>query len=105
MADFQFPELEDRTLPTILSHWAESAGDREYLQFGQDPAVTFLDVEVATNRIAHSLAGLGLTRGDRVAILAPNCLELVQTWFAAAKLGAVEVPVNTALRASAPTSS
>jgi crotonobetaine/carnitine-CoA ligase len=98
MADFQFPELEDRTLPTILAHWAENAGDREYLQFGSDPASTFLEVEVATNRVAHSLARLGLTRGDRVAILAPNCLELVQTWFAAAKLGAVEVPVNTALR-------
>jgi carnitine-CoA ligase len=42
--------------------------------------------------------GLGVTKGDRVAILLPNCLEFVITWFAAAKLGAVEVPSNPDLR-------
>lgn len=98
MADFLFPDLSDRVLPSLLTHWAEREGDREFLQFGDTAAVTFHDVEVATNRIARSLRRLGVTVGDRIAMLVPNCLELVLTWFAAAKLGAVEVPVNIQLR-------
>jgi crotonobetaine/carnitine-CoA ligase len=46
------------------------------------------------NRIAHGLSAAGVRHGDRVLILLPNCREFVLTWFALAKLGAVEVPVN-----------
>src|SRR5690606_22469815 len=49
-------------------------------------------------RIANGLAQLGLKKGDRLAIVLPNCAEFVPLWFAAAKLGAVEVPVNPDLK-------
>lgn len=97
-AGFQVPDHADRVLPALLTRWAETDGDREFLQFGADAAVTFHDVQLSTNRIAHALKRLGLGAGDRIAMLVPNCLELVLTWFAAAKLGAVEVPVNIQLR-------
>lgn len=93
-----FPAPSGRTLPAILTHWAERAAEREFLQFGDQPACTFLDVELATNSVAHSLRSVGVRAGDRVAMLLPNCVELVHTWFGAAKLGAVEVPINTELR-------
>ncbi|MCQ8835582.1 AMP-binding protein [Streptomyces malaysiensis] len=90
--------LSDHTLPTILAHWAERAAEREFLQFGDEPACTFLDMEFTTNRVARSLRGYGVQTGDRVAMLLPNRIEVVHTWFGAAKLGAIEVPVNIELK-------
>lgn len=48
-------------------------------------------------RLGHALAGLGLTRGDRVGILHENCHIFLETYFAAAHLGLVLVPLNIRL--------
>ena len=45
-------------------------------------------------RLANALLGLGLNKGDRVAVLAYNCLEWVEIYAAAAKTGVIAVPVN-----------
>lgn len=50
------------------------------------------------SRVAHGLKLLGIKKGDRVALLIDNSFEMVISWFAPAMLGAVEVPVNPALR-------
>ena len=47
---------------------------------------------------AGTLAAAGIGRGDRVAILSENRLELIELWLGCAWLGAVLVPINTALR-------
>lgn len=44
--------------------------------------------------LAHWLAGAGVTRGDRVALLALNGVEALDLLFACAKLGAIFVPLN-----------
>lgn len=46
------------------------------------------------NRLASALAALGVGRGDKVALMLFNCSQLVEGYFAVAKLGAVAVPVN-----------
>ena len=51
------------------------------------------------NRCAHALASLGVARGDRVATVLPNSLELLATYWACAKLGAVVVPLSPLLTA------
>lgn len=51
-----------------------------------------------SGRLAAGLQRLGLSKGDRLALMLPNCAEFVPLWFAAAKLGAVETPVNPALK-------
>lgn len=94
MSGFQ---LEERTLPQILRRQAEKQPDATYLTFGET-STTFGEIDEVTNRIANTLRSLGVSKGDRVAMVLPNCLEIVQTWFALAKLGAVEVPVNMELR-------
>lgn len=48
------------------------------------------------NQLANGLTELGLGKGDRLALMLPNCLEFMDAWFAASRIGAVEVPVNTA---------
>ena len=45
-------------------------------------------------RLANGLLGLGLAKGDRVAVLAYNCLEWVEIYAATAKAGLVAVPIN-----------
>jgi len=45
-------------------------------------------------RLGNALLGLGLERGDRVAILAYNCVEWMELYAAAAKAGLVAVPIN-----------
>ncbi|MFV1992159.1 MAG: long-chain fatty acid--CoA ligase, partial [Acidimicrobiales bacterium] len=49
------------------------------------------------NQIAHALTALGVTKGDRVALLALNCSEYMETFFALGKIGAVGVPLNVRL--------
>ncbi len=45
-------------------------------------------------RFANALAGLGLRKGDRIAVLAYNCVEWLEIYAGAAKAGLVVVPVN-----------
>ena len=49
------------------------------------------------NRWANALAGLGVGRGDRVATILPNSLELLATYWACAKIGAAAVPLSSLL--------
>jgi len=52
------------------------------------------------NRCANALASLGVARGDRVATVLANSLELLATYWACAKLGAVVVPLSPLLTAT-----
>ncbi len=51
-------------------------------------------------RLANALIGLGLRKGDRVAVLAFNCIEWAEIYAATAKAGLVAVPVNFRLIAA-----
>ena len=46
------------------------------------------------NKLAHSLLNLGLQKGDKVAVLLENCVEIVEAYLAAAKTGLVIAPVH-----------
>lgn len=95
--DFAASDPASRTLPNILRRQAERLGSKPYLDICGRTA-SFAEMLASTNRLAHGLQGLGVGRGDRVAMLLPNCMELVLTWFAASTLGAIEVPNNTGLK-------
>jgi len=45
-------------------------------------------------KLANALVGLGLQKGDRIAVLAYNCLEWMEIYAAIAKAGLVVVPIN-----------
>jgi carnitine-CoA ligase len=49
-----------------------------------------------SGRLAGGLAGLGVVKGDHVAIMLENDPRFYLTWFALMRLGAIEVPINTA---------
>jgi len=56
--------------------------------------LTYAQLNARACRLANALLSLGLTRGDRVAALLPNCPQFLEAYFAAAKIGAVFVPLN-----------
>ncbi len=59
-----------------------------------DESITHQQLNQKTNRIANGLISLGIKAGDRVALLAYNCLDYIPVSYAVAKCGAILVPVN-----------
>src|SRR5690349_23876911 len=81
------------TLGQMLSVHArvlgEASGARDL-----DRAMTFRQWNERSCRLGNALLGLGLSRGDRVAILAYNCVEWCEIFAATAKAGLVALPIN-----------
>ena len=76
--------------------WARRAPDRPALfvpEAGGLRAVSYGALCALSNRLAHALAAHGIRRGDRVAILLPQSVEVLATHFAVYKLGAIAVPL------------
>jgi acyl-CoA synthetase (AMP-forming)/AMP-acid ligase II len=63
-------------------------------------AMTFREWDRRANRLTNALIGLGLAKGDRVAVLAYNRVEWAEIYVAAAKAGLVVVPINFRLTAA-----
>jgi fatty-acyl-CoA synthase len=57
-------------------------------------AMTFRQWNGRACRLANALLGLGLAKGDRVAVLAYNCVEWAEIYAATAKAGLIVVPIN-----------
>lgn len=55
---------------------------------------SFRQTNERCNRLAHGLSGLGLRKGDVVAFLSSNRVEIVEIYFALAKAGLVGIPLN-----------
>jgi fatty-acyl-CoA synthase len=63
-------------------------------------SMTFREWNIRACRLANALIGLGLRRGDRIAVLAYNCVEWLEIYAASAKAGVVAVPINFRLVAA-----
>lgn len=61
--------------------------------------LTYAEFERETARVANAFLRAGVSKGDKIALLLPNCPEFLLAVFAAAQVGAVFVPVNTAFAA------
>ncbi len=85
MTDWLFPQTDQRPDAVAL---ASSAGSR-----------TWRELESAAARVANGLRALGLTAGDRVAVLAHNRIEWVEVMLGSLRAGTRLVPVNWHLTA------
>jgi long-chain acyl-CoA synthetase len=80
-------------LTRLLDDAASAHPDVVALAFlGQ--TTTYGELRSAVDRFARALAGLGVGKGDRVAIVLPNCPQNVIAFYAALRLGAVVVENN-----------
>ena len=77
-----------------IERWAVSLPDAVALHF-EGEAITYRQLSLRANRVANGLQGLGVDKGDRVAIMLPNTPEFVYALVGTLKLGAVAVPFNT----------
>ena len=106
----------DRPLPSYVSGTSDTpllgmtigdAFDRTVARFPNNDALicghqglryTYSQLRAEVDRCARGLLALGITKGDRVGIWAPNRAEWTITQFATAKIGAILVNINPAYR-------
>lgn len=87
----------DRILSTILTRQAEHYGDRVLLVAGST-RWTYSQTAAIATASAKTLVDAGIKPGDRVALMCSNLPEFLQVYLGCAWLGAIVVPINTALR-------
>jgi crotonobetaine/carnitine-CoA ligase len=89
--------LRDRVIGGVLLDRAQREGDAPFIRVGDGEPLSSGALAEAARHAAGGFAKLGIGRGTPVALLLPNREEHLVAWFALALLGAVEVPINTAL--------
>jgi len=82
------------TFASPLRHAMQSAPDKLAVVSG-DRAFSYAQLNDRCERLVGALYGLGLERGDRVAILSNNSHEYIETYVAVPAGGLVIVPLNT----------
>ncbi|MCC8962511.1 ATP-dependent acyl-CoA ligase [Bradyrhizobium sp. Pear76] len=88
---------QDRILSTILTRQAKRYGDRILLVAGET-RWTYVQTAAIAAASAQTLIDAGIKPGDRVALMCSNRVEFLQVYLGCAWLGAIVVPINTALR-------
>ncbi|AXK32472.1 hypothetical protein DVA86_07195 [Streptomyces armeniacus] len=81
----------------IVRHNARFFGEQDAVVVPGGTTHSWSELDVRTNRFAHALLGLGLVKGDRIAVFAPNCGEYVEFFFATAKSGIIGAATNIRL--------
>ena len=86
------------SITDILTRNARLHPDKLALEFIDPPLqrITYADLDDLVARCARYLRGLGVQRGDRVALQLPKCLEFVLLNLATLRLGAISLPLNPA---------
>jgi len=84
------------TLPDLFDY--SFIGRRHEVAIEWDREYTFGDIDDRASRMANLLAGRGLAAGDRICVYLPNCLEFIDLFLAATRLGVIFVPVNVLYR-------
>ncbi len=81
-----------------IAHHAEVRGDRTAaIDLATQRRFTYAEFDERIDRLATHLAGLGVKKGERVAVLAANSTEILETQFACFRLGAIFTPLNVRL--------
>ena len=92
------PLIED-TMPAMLARTVARFGDRDAAIFSaEDVRWTWTEFAARVDRLAAGLLALGLAKGDRLGIWAPNRSEWLLTQFATARIGVILVNINPAYR-------
>jgi acyl-CoA synthetase (AMP-forming)/AMP-acid ligase II len=82
---------------TLLPRHARYRGDHPALIVG-GRQLSCRALNAYVNQLANALLGAGLRKGDKLATVLPNCLELMAAYWAAAKSGLVIVPMSPLLQ-------
>jgi fatty-acyl-CoA synthase len=92
------PPFRDVTVGDLLAHLARALPTRPALLYEERPRYTFAKLDAEARLTARGLIARGVAPGERVVLWATNVPEWIVLQFALAKIGAILVTANTALR-------
>jgi len=82
----------------VRRHGAHWPAKDAYVEL--DRRVTWGELDKRTDALGHAFRCLGVRPGDRVAVLAHDCIEVAETFLALSKIGAIRVGLNARLAAA-----
>jgi acyl-CoA synthetase (AMP-forming)/AMP-acid ligase II len=88
-ADYALPG----SIPELLA-LRRAQPDGEFL-VTDDERLSFAEADAQSRALADALLACGVGKGTRVGILFPNCAQWIISWLAAARIGALTVPLST----------
>jgi fatty-acyl-CoA synthase len=80
-------------ISSSIARWGSWTPGKTALRF-EGRRVSYAELDQDVRSVAAWLRACGVSRGDRVCYLGPNCPELLELLFACARLGAIFVPLN-----------
>jgi len=95
--DIRLNTLSKLTIPELIKMQAAALGAKEAL-ITENQTLTFEELESQSTDIAKNLISIGVEKGDRLAIWAPNMNEWVLATIGAHKAGGIIVPINTRMK-------
>ena len=90
--------VHDYTIYHVIKRGSRIHGDRTAWRFREEQ-LTYVEFQEKVDRLATGLLNSGVNKGDRISVLSKNCLEYIYLYGAAAKIGAIMLPVNWRLKA------
>jgi long-chain acyl-CoA synthetase len=81
-------------LKLMLERAVKRYGKKTAVAMG-DSRLSYAQLDEASNKIANALIGMGVGKGDRVAMLLSNSPEFVTTYLGVVKIGGIAVPLDT----------
>jgi len=94
------PLLGD-TIAGNLARTAARFGDREaVVEFATGRRLSYAEFDAGVDNLARGLLAIGLGKGDRAGIWAPNCIDWMLVQYATARIGVLLVNINPAYRSS-----
>ena len=94
---FSYDDVSTWALPAVLEEQEACRGDQTFVTVLGEGELTYAAAARQARQVASYVASLGVGHGERVALLLPNGLDFVRYWLGLGRLGAVVVPINTAL--------
>lgn len=89
--------MDHLTLQGWLTRHAKYRANKVAIIF-KNQKITFKELNERVNRLCHALKAAGVGKGDKIATLLPNSVELLEVYWACTKLGAVAAPLSPLLR-------
>jgi len=78
----------------MLEETVGRCGEKTAVALG-DHRLSYAELDKASNKVANALLGMGVSKGDRVAMLLVNSPEFVSIYFGIVKIGAIAIPLDT----------
>lgn len=89
--------LQEQVAAHILRTQAQCIGARTFVICG-DVKITYAEADQRADRVAAAFHAMGIGKGERVALLLHNRVEYLDLWFGLSRIGAIQLPLNTAYK-------